>query len=104
MPHIKESLKSELNVLIRLTDPKTKAELNYVITQLASNYIIHNDITENYNSLSDVHTAMQGAADEFKRLILDKYEDKKIIQNGNAFEKLLDYFEQVDQEIGRRVK
>ena len=37
----------------------------------------------NYQNLSEVVSAMNDSANEFRRRFLDKYEDKKIKENGD---------------------
>lgn len=60
----------------------TPGELNYFISQIIGHYLLENGIR--YQTMNDVVGALDNAKDEFKRRIQDKYEDKKIAENGDV--------------------
>ena len=89
MPHIepgqrRDVLKSAVRVLSSSVGPiRTKAELNFVIARLLTQYLQDNGT--NYQNISDAKAAATDCAAEFQRLVIDPYEDGKIAVNGNAF-------------------
>lgn len=58
-----------------------KGELNYMFTLYMIRYL--NDKGLNYQNISDVIAAAQDAADEMKRRVLSKYENKKLSDTDN---------------------
>lgn len=68
--------------------PTTSGELNYAITMLLQTYM--KDAPKfNYETLNAAYGAVQLAAAEFKRRIIDPYEDQKIGKNGDVYEPAL---------------
>ena len=67
--------------------PKHKGELNYVITQLMIEYVL--DKGKSYQAISDAVAAANDAAAEFRRRVLDPYEDTCIERNGDVYEDIL---------------
>lgn len=65
-------------------DPKNIGELNFVITSIVTEYM-ERQPKFNYETLNGVYGAMQLAAAEFKRRLIDPYEDTKIAENGDVY-------------------
>ncbi len=58
----------------------TVGELNYLITRMVHIWCAHHGIS--YANLSAARAVLQDAHDEFYRVIMSRYEDKKIEENG----------------------
>lgn len=56
-------------------------ELNFEISVVISTYLNRMGLT--YNTINDINGALIGAQMEFNRRIVEKYEDEKIILNGD---------------------
>lgn len=69
--------------LLKTLEPKSKGELNYLITVLMVNYI--DRVGLNYQNASDAMAAATDAAAEFKDKVLQPYENLKMIQNGGIY-------------------
>jgi len=80
MPYVKDELK-ELLQNFPATNP---GELNYQITVLAIRHLMDKK-TIDYNLLNNTYGAMLLAASEFKRRLIDPYEDRKIAENGDVY-------------------
>ena len=80
MPYIKIEDKYKLNRYI----PSNVGELNYVITTTAISYL-QAQPKFNYETLNGIYGAMQLAAAEFKRRLIDPYEDGKLNENGDVY-------------------
>jgi hypothetical protein len=80
MPYIKQKDRDRLR-----TDenyfPKNKGELNFVITTLMYHYLKQNKTS--YQNISDCIAACNDAGEEFRRRVMNPYEDKKIKENGD---------------------
>lgn len=63
--------------------PVTPGELNYAITKLLSDYVRRKGV--NYEALSAAVAAARDAADEFKRRVMDPYEDEKCRIHGDVY-------------------
>jgi len=63
---------------------ETKGELNFLITELMIEYMKNNG--KSYQVLSDIVGAGIDAAEEFRRRVLNPYEDEKIKENGDVYE------------------
>lgn len=66
-------------------------ELNYLVTRLMIESLA--DVAEGtarmtYGRLSSTHAAVADAAGEFKRRLLDRYEDAVISKNGDLYDAL----------------
>jgi hypothetical protein len=69
------------------TTYKFKGNLNYAFTKIAKDFMKNvelNGVKFGYQEISDIEGALRGAADEFKRRVLDPYEDLKITENGDV--------------------
>lgn len=70
---------SELHMSI--ADTCTKGDLNYCISRLLYSYV--GIKKPNYQNISDAISAATDAAEEFRRRVMNPYEDKKIKENGD---------------------
>jgi hypothetical protein len=79
-PHIKDLLTYIMNT------PKLETgDLNYIITLVIKEFYKRKKC---YDHASKVTAATTDARDEFKRRVLNSYEDQKIIQNGDLYNDL----------------
>lgn len=88
MPYIKKERRAELQpmisyAIVAITDTCTPGDLNYIITQLAREYILAKGKT--YAHINDVLGALEGAKQEFYRRVAAPYEEKKIQENGDVY-------------------
>jgi hypothetical protein len=79
MPYIKMVQKYELEN----RSSENSGELNWEITSLLTNYIIHKGLS--YQTINDIIGALECAKQEFYRRIAVPYEDKKIEENGDVY-------------------
>jgi hypothetical protein len=63
--------------------PKTKGELNYLVSRLGIMFLAYQSSHPNYDERSNVIAALTDAAAEMRRRIMDPYEDEKIESNGD---------------------
>ena len=63
---------------------RSKGELNYLISKLFKAYIDANGTS--YATLSDCTGAGTDAVEEFRRRIMNPYEDTKIASNGDIYQ------------------
>lgn len=71
---INEFFKAEFSSLNLL-----KGDINYIITKIVHKFVLQHG--ENYNARSLGKSILQDALDEYKRQVMDKYEDKKKQEN-----------------------
>lgn len=64
---------------------KTAGELNYYFTYIINEYLEHNNLS--YEVCNSIIGALDNCKDEFRRRVLHKYEDKKIKENGDVYNK-----------------
>ncbi len=82
MPYIKMERRVEmLDVDSGLA--QTAGELNYLITCLLIDYWRRPGA--NYQRINDIIGACEGAKAEFQRRVVGKYEDQKILENGDVY-------------------
>ena len=90
MPYIasvdRPALDPSINWLVRdlLAEGFSAAQLNYVYSCLANEYIKHHGLR--YAYIKDVQGVFHGAAREFDRVVADAYEAKKEIENGTVWD------------------
>jgi hypothetical protein len=63
--------------------PETSGELNYLITQLANQYLKYKGLS--YTTLNEIMGVFTCASVEFYRRVVVPYEDKKKENNGDVF-------------------
>lgn len=81
MPYVKEKVKE---VMGQGVPASNVGELNYAITKLAIRFVT-TAREVNYETLNNTYGAMKLAAEEFKRRVIDPYEDRKISENGDVY-------------------
>lgn len=84
MPYIKDEEKKKFTKFINnlTTYINSKGDLNYVICEIVGRII--NQTGVNYTNMSEKIDAVHDAEAELRRRLLDPYEDKKIIENGDV--------------------
>lgn len=85
MPYIKQEQRDKLDHIKRtidLLEIQNPGDLNYLITSLIKSYI--DQRPESYQYYNDVMGALEGAKLEVYRRSISKYEDGKIIENGDV--------------------
>jgi hypothetical protein len=60
-------------------------ELNWALTEVVIGYLLAKGLS--YRTCNDIVGALDNAKDEFRRLVQHPYEDRKIVENGNAYPK-----------------
>ena len=89
MPYVGQNLRDaadpfieSLADLIRsLPERRRKGYANYIITRIAASGM--KPVPWSYDSLSNAHAALADAAGEFKRRMIDPYEDEAKDRNGD---------------------
>ncbi len=81
MPYINSERKQFLAVIEPYAD--TAGELNYRITRVIQKYLYSHK--NNYQTINDIIGALEGAKTEFQRRVVNPYEDKKILENGDVY-------------------
>lgn len=66
---------------------ETAGELNFQVTSLLNDYL--NAKVVQYSTINDILGVLDAAAKEFYRRIAAPYEDKKMLDNGDVFSKIL---------------
>lgn len=95
MPHIPAEISKKFEDLEKVmgdTYITDKAELEYLIARLQTQYALLHEIR--YAYLHDVVYATEHAANEFKIRFLDIYEDFKENENGSAYMEFHKKFEE----------
>ncbi|KKN06635.1 hypothetical protein LCGC14_1075160 [marine sediment metagenome] len=86
MPYITQLARLRLNSIIsafaNLDGNTTAGELNFLITQLISQYLIAKGL--NYDAINEVRGALENCTSEFYRRIAVPYEKTKIRDNGDV--------------------
>jgi hypothetical protein len=80
MPYIDPNVRE--NVLEN--GPTNAGELNYMITEVINDYLKR---SFNYQRINDVMGALEGAKFEMYRRLAAPYEDKKLKENGDVYDK-----------------
>jgi len=82
MPYIKKHRRIGIEKMLERVgnNLEEKGELTYCIYKLGIEYLKHHK--KNYQNISDCIAAMNDGAAEFRRRVLDIYEDEKRIENG----------------------
>lgn len=79
MPYIAKERRAHVKLPGEAADP---GELNFAITNLILAYIQQH---RTYQGINDVLGALEGAKLEFYRRYVEKYEDGKIVINGDVY-------------------
>ena len=80
MPYIPQKRRD--NIIIGLDTPKNAGELNYAITLLLIQYWQEHG---RYQAINDISGACTEALAEFRRRVVEKYEDQKIKESGDIY-------------------
>lgn len=84
MPYITQADRLKFDAALEQLPPaETKGELNYLITKLMIQYLMHHGMS--YTTLSDISNTPEEAAAEFRRRVTASYEDSKIDANGDVY-------------------
>lgn len=81
MPYIRPHQRREVEAFDRALNC---GELNYMITKIINQYWQNR---RDYQTINDIVGALDGAKLEFYRRVVVPYEDKKIVENGDVYEK-----------------
>ena len=79
MPYIKQERRN--------VKPTNAGELNYWLTSEINSYLRDKGLS--YQTINDVLGALEGAKQEFYRRIAAPYEDRKIAENGDVYDRLI---------------
>lgn len=84
MPYINNDRKKHFEKIIEAlsTYIEAKGDLNYVICELTGQFIERTGVS--YTKMSEKIDAVHDAETELRRRLLDRYEDQKIIENGDV--------------------
>jgi hypothetical protein len=74
VPYIEPDLRKSLDCY-ELQPPNTGAELNYIVCRLLTRFTEFKGLR--YATLAEATSAVQGALDEFKRVVVGPYEENK---------------------------
>ena len=87
MPYIKQEDRERIvkanGRLVNTDGPQNSGELNFAITFLCDRYIKNRGLS--YQAINDCLGAMAGASAELYRRLAVPYEDQKIEQNGDVY-------------------
>ncbi len=82
MPYIAKEVRDKL----MSGQPPTKpGELNYLFTTLINSYLKDRELT--YATINDVIGSLEGAKLEFYRRVAVPFENTKMIENGDVYDK-----------------
>lgn len=85
MPYVKKVVRLGIDPICGVAE--SSGELNYQISRLMNAYMNAHGIT--YDRFKDCTSACEEAAAEFRRRFMVPYEDKKIIENGDVYDGIL---------------
>src|SRR5437867_4929363 len=90
MPYLDKDQKECLAVALTVLGSKiaTPGQLNYAICKLTERAVLQ-QFDLSYHTLSKFHAAIQDAADEFQRRVIDVYEDNVRVKNGDVFTEII---------------
>ena len=85
MPYIKQKRRDALAHTLgpKPDTPQNAGELNYAITMLLIQY--WEDFGNRYQAFNDISGACTEALAEFRRRVASRYEDQKILENGDVY-------------------
>ena len=83
MPYIENERRTRLDrIPLEVLVPETEGELNYCLTVLLLNWIGE---SANYAAYNAAMGALECAKFELYRRLISRYEDAKILQNGDVY-------------------
>ena len=82
MPYIAKGNRHLIAPTFEDLKPDNAGELNFVFTKIVSDYFSRHG---NYQGINDIVGALEGCKAEFQRRVVGKYEDQKIIENGDVY-------------------
>lgn len=83
MPYIKQYLRLQV---LRTYVPHNAGEFAFLISQLIVRYIKHKGLS--YETLHSIDGILGTSHNEFRRRVLNPYEDQKIKENGDVYDEL----------------
>ena len=90
MPYLDDDPRARIDRVIKpLQDAiSIPGHLNYAICKLTERAVLQQyDLS--YHTLSKFHAAIQDAADEFQRRVIDTYEDEARAKYGDVFQEII---------------
>jgi hypothetical protein len=84
MPYIGRYRRKELLEETIHNGPLDAGELNFVLSTVIASYVIRRNLS--YAACNDVVGALDSCKEEFRRRVINPYEDKKIKENGDLEE------------------
>ncbi len=85
MPYINKNTREKFDNDFSGNQAENAGDLNYMFTTLIIEYMEKHGL--NYQRINDVIGALEGAKLEFYRRVATPYEEEKIKQNGDVYEK-----------------
>ena len=89
MPYVKSErrqiIQSDYDDAIYPNTILNAGDLNFAISKILVAYLKNNGTQ--YRTINDILGALEGAKLEFVRRIMNPYEDQKIIENGDIYQK-----------------
>lgn len=83
MPYIVPERRLDIGLSLKEI-PQDEGELNYCISKLLNAYMYQHGLS--YARMGDCTAACGNAEAEFRRRVMDGYEDGKIISNGDVYD------------------
>lgn len=88
MPYIKQQHRDRLDHGMTVGDiPENAGELNYVLSQVLIDFVMYHGLS--YQVINDIVGALDGCKAEFHDRIIRPYEDLKIRENGDVYQRIL---------------
>ncbi len=87
MPYISPERRDEIER--KQTKAGTTGELNYILSMVCVDYLSRKPRI-GYKELSEVSAALADARSEFIRRVMSPFEDRKIIENGDIYNRIID--------------
>lgn len=83
MPYIPPERRDAIGLSVKEI-PQDEGELNWAISWLLNRYMLQHGLR--YPRMGDCTAACENAAHEFRRRVMDGYEDHKIAENGDVYD------------------
>lgn len=81
MPYIAPEARQKIHV----PRPNSGGELQYMIAEMINKMLLGKKNFVRYSDLEEVMGALAGAQQEFYRIVVAPYEDKKLKENGEVY-------------------